>query len=263
MERQELSPHDETILFKLVEIERSLPREEQSRRFQAKVLSSPNEAPAAMIQPATTSKVYRLKTDAECFRELREAGYVRGGGARSSHLEGSVTVRNLDVVQLLESAFEYYNEKHDFPTSLADERREFVDSRISTDYPEVASYLKKAYDAIWADQPEGNWSSVAHICQDALKAFADKLYESEYASKLSEEEPSSANFEEKLDLTIRANALGSSHEELRKLLTRLNKYMHARRHDMGTTREEAKRCVLYTYLVMSEIYELIQGDEES
>lgn len=259
MGTHELSPHDETILFKLVEIERSLPREDQSRRFQVKVLRSSHEAPAAMIQPATSSMEYRLKTDAECFRELKEAGYVRGGGSKSYHLEGSVTVQNLDVVHLLESAFVYYDEKHDFPTSLADERREFVDSRISTDYPEVAAYLKRAYDAIWADQPEGNWSSVAHICQDALEAFADKLYESEYASKLNEEEPSDADFEEKLGIIIRANASGSSHEELRKLLTSLNKYMHARRHDKGTAREEAKRCVLYTYLVMSEIYALTQS----
>ncbi|GAF96845.1 unnamed protein product, partial [marine sediment metagenome] len=146
---------------------------------------------------------------------------------------------------------------------LADERREFVDSRISTDCPEIVAYLTKAYDAIWADQPEGNWSSVAHVCQDALKAFADKLYKSEYASKLSEEEPSRTNFEDKLDIIIRANASGSRLEQLRKFLTTLNKYMHARRHDSGTTREEAKRCVLYTYLVMSEIYELIQSAEGS
>jgi len=259
MERQKLSPHDETMLFKLVEIDRSLPREEQAGRFQVRILNRPNEAPEALVQHATTSKQFTLKTDAKCFGELAAAGYISGGRVISSHLKAVGTELHLDIVQLLKSAFGYYDEKHDFPTSLADERREFVDSRISTDYPEVAAYLKKAYDAIWADQPEGNWSSVAHICQDALETFANKLYKSEYASKLSEEEPSEADFEEKLDIIIRANASGSELEKLRKLLTSLNKYMHARRHDIGTTREEAKRCVLYTYLVMSEIYELIQG----
>jgi len=263
MERQELSPHDETILFKLVEIERSLLREEQSRRFQVKVFSKPSEAPTALIQTATTSKEYILKTDAECFRELSKAGYVKGSVVKSRRRDGNITVENLVIVRLLESAFGYYDEKHDFPTILADERREFVDSKISTDYPEVAAYLKNAYDAIWVDQPECNWSSVSHICEDALKSLADKLYKSEYAAKLNEEEPNNADFEEKLDITIRSNAAGSSHEELRKLLTSLNKYMHARRHDAETTREEAKRCVLYTYLVMSEIYVLIQGDKES
>ena len=255
----ELSPHDETILFKLVELEKSLPHEDQSRRFNVEVVSSRTEAPAAMIKPATSSKVERLKTDADCFRELREAGYVSGGLSKSSHLEGNITVRNLSVVELLESAFVYYDEKHDFPTSLANERREFIDSRISTVYPEVVAYLKKAYDAIWVDQPEGNWSSVAHDCQDALETFANKLYKSEYASKLSEKEPGEADFEEKIDIIIRANASGDKKEKLRKLLTSLNAYMHARRHDMGTTREEAKRCVLYTYLVMTEIYELIRS----
>lgn len=261
MGQQELSPHDETILFHLVEIEKSLPREEQSRRFQVEVVSKPGEAPAAIIQPATTSKVYKLKTDAQCFAELGAAGYISGGMHVSSHLEGAITVKNLTVVQLLESAFGYYDEKHDFPTSLADEHREFVDSRISTVYPEVVAYLKKAYDAIWVDQPEGNWSSVAHDCQDALKTFANNLYKSEYASALNEEEPSYADFEQKLSIIIRANASGSRQEELRKLLVSLNNYIHARRHDMGTTREEAKRCVLHTYLLMSEIYELIRGKE--
>ena len=147
MERQELSPHDQTILFKLVEIERSLPREEQSRRFQVKVFSKPSEAPIALIQTATTSKEYRFKTDADCFRKLREAGYVTGGRLRSSHPEGSISVLNLEVIELLESAFGYYDEKHDFPTTLAVERQEFVDSAISTVYPEVVAHLKKAYGA--------------------------------------------------------------------------------------------------------------------
>jgi len=89
-----LTPHDETILFQLVEIERGLPREEQSWRFQVEVLSKRGEAPAAMIQPAATSKVYRLKTDIECFRELGAAGYISGGRHVSSHLEGAITVKN-------------------------------------------------------------------------------------------------------------------------------------------------------------------------
>jgi len=162
---------------------------------------------------------------------------------------------------LLESAFQFYDEKHDFPTSLTEEQREFVNSTISTVYPEVVAYLKKAYDAIWVDQPEGNWSSVAHDCQDALETFANSIYKAEYASSLNEEEPSYADFEQKLAITIRAKASGHEHEKLRKFFVSLNNYMHARRHDMGTTREEAKRCVLYTYLVVSEIYELIQGKE--
>ena len=262
MGRPELSPHDETILFHLVEIERSLPREEQSRRFQVKIFNKPGEAPEALIRPATTSREFKLKTDENCFGELAAAGYISGGSPSSSSLTGNVVVRFLRIVQLLESAFIYYDEKHDFPMSLADERREFVDSSISTVYPEVVAHLKKAYDSIWVDQPEGNWSSVAHDCQDALKTFANYLYKAEYASNLNESQPGNADFEEKLAITIRASASGQEHEKLRKLLVTLNDYMNARRHDIGTTREEAKRCVLYTYLIMSEIYELTQGDKE-
>ena len=264
MERHELSPHDETILFQLVEIERNLPREEQSRRFQVKIASVPGEAPKALIKPATSSSTFLLKTDGQCFGALEAMGYINGGRHTSFSprgTRGSITIESLSTVHLLESAFGYYDDKHDFPTSLADERREFVDNRISTHYPEVVAYLKKAYDAIWVDQPENNWSSVAHDCQDALKTFANSIYKTEYSAKLNEEEPSSADFEEKIDIIIRANAFGPSQEEFRKLLASLNKYMNARRHDSGTTRDEAKRCVLYTYLIVSEIHTLIKGTD--
>lgn len=252
---QELSPHDETILFQLVEIERNLPREQQSRRFKVEVSERPNKAPEALIQPASTRKSYVLKSEAECFGELVNRGYIE-----VAHIGYAIPdlIRFVHTgpipVELTPLAFRYYDEKHDFPTSLADERRELVDSRISTVYPEVVAYLKKAYDAIWIEQPEGNWSSVAHDCQDALKAFADKVYQPEYASRLAGRPPSSADFEEKLEQTIRANTGG---EELRSLLVKLNKYVNARRHDPGTTRDEAKRCVLLTYLLVAEICELL------
>lgn len=256
MEQRGLSPHDETILFKLVEIERSLPREEQSRRFEVEILKTRGGAPEAAIRPATTSGIVQWRTDANCFRELAAAGYIGGGGIRSSSLTG----QSLATVNLLESAFRYYDEKHDFPTSLADEQREFVDSTISTVYPEVVAHLKKAYDAIWVDQPEGNWSSVAHDCQGALTSFAGAVYNPEYASRLGEQIPSSSDFEKKLEQTIRANTEG---EELRGLLVELNTYANARRHDAGTTRGEAKRCVLLTYLLAAELCELLGLSSET
>ena len=126
MAQAQLSPHDETILFQLVEIERNLPREEQSRRFKVKVYGGRGKAPEALIRPAATSKEFIMRTDAACFGELAKAGDVdggRGGRVRSSGFEGATMVDSLHTVQLTESAFRYYDEQHDFPTSLADERR--------------------------------------------------------------------------------------------------------------------------------------------
>ena len=262
MEWHELSPHDETILFQLVEIERSLPREEQSRRFNVRILHEPGKAPEALIQPAATVRKYRLKTDAQCFGELEKAGYIRGSFAGYPIADATVFLSIMsgvpEVFQLLEPAFTYHDEKHDFPTSLADERREFVDSRISTVYPEAIAHLKKGYDAIWIEQPEGNWSSVAHDCETALRSFAAAIYKQEYASKLGEQVPSSADFEQRLQQTIRATCPG---EELRGLLVKLIDYVTARRHDMGTTREEAKRCVLLTYLLVGEIWDVLASSQ--
>jgi hypothetical protein len=254
MGQSQLSPHDETILFQLVEFERSLPREEQSRRFEVKIHKKVSKAPEAFIRAAASAKGIQLNTDEDCFLELAAAGYTSGGKHRASWGDDEAIVISLDVVKLMESAFKYYDEKHDFPTRLADERREFVDSRISTVYPEVVAYLKKAYDAIQKEQPGSNWSSVAHDCQGALRVFADAVYKTDYASQLCEETPSSADFEKKLEQIIRVN---TDKKELRDLLDKLNRYVNARRHDAGTTREEAKRCVLLTYLLVAEVYELL------
>ena len=264
MEQEQLSPHDETILFRLVEFERSLPREDQSHRFELEVTVTdrPGEPPEASFRAATAFETLTLRTDASCFTQLRDAGYITGGEV--DRVENGIGAMGgisyifsryyLLTVTLTDSAFKYHDEKHDFPTALADERRELVYSRISTYYPEVVAHLKKAYDAIWVDQPDGNWSGVAHDCQNALRSFADKVYKPEYASKLQEEEPSRADFEKKLEQTIRANTGG---EELRGLLVKLNAYANARRHDKGMSRDEAKRCVLFTYLLVAEICELL------
>jgi len=254
MEQVKLSPHDETILFKLVEFDRSLPRETQSWRFRVRIHHRPGKAPEAYVQAAVTSREIMLNTDERCFYELAMGGHTSGGNVNTSRYEGSTSVKSLSIVQLTEVALRYYDEKHDFPTSLADERREFVDSRISTVYPEVVAYLKKAFDAIRSEQPEGNWSSVAHDCQGALRSFADAVHKQDYSEKLRESSPGSSDFEKKLEQTIRVN---TDKKELRDLLDKLNRYVNARRHDSGTTREEAKRCVLLTYLLVAEIYELL------
>ncbi len=254
MGRPELSPHDETILFQLAEIERSLPREEQSRRFEVRIELLPAHRSQVLVEPSPTSKRSRLETDEYCFTKLASAGYISGGSRMTTQRLGNIAVLYLNIVELLGSAFSYYDEKHDFPTRLADERRGIVGSRINTVYPEGGGFLKKAYDAIWVDQPEDNWSSVAHDCRGALNSFADSVYKPDYASKLGDEVPSSSDFMRKLEQTIRAN---TDDEELRGLLVKLNRYANARRHDTGTTRGEAKRCVLLTYLLVAEICELL------
>ncbi|MCH8090378.1 MAG: hypothetical protein IH955_10240 [Chloroflexi bacterium] len=118
----------------------------------------------------------------------------------------------------------------------------------------MVSHLKQAYEEIWVDQPEDNWSAVAHRCDDALEAFADIIWKEEYADRLKENPPPRNKYVDRLDQVIRAN--GDS-KELRDLLAKLQKYVAARRHDPRTTHEEAKRVVLYTYLLIAEIYELL------
>ena len=84
--------------------------------------------------------------------------------------------------------------------------------------------------------------------------FADKVWRPEYADVLNEDQPSRGKYVKRLNQAIRKNA---DDEKLRGLLVKLQEYVAARRHDFGTTRKEAKRLVLFTYIVISELYEAL------
>ena len=118
----------------------------------------------------------------------------------------------------------------------------------------MVSHLKQAYEEIWLDQPEDNWSAVAHRCDDALEAFAEMVWQPKYADELNEKQPPRDKYVRRLQQVIRRNA---DDEELRGLLVKLQDYIAARRHDAQTTQAEAKRLVLMTYLVIGDVYELL------
>ena len=257
-----LSPHDEHILFKLIEFDNSLSKEEQSHRFKVTTFTHSEKAPRAEIRGANSSSMIELNGTSDTFDALKAAGYVEYSGPSGAGLGGGGWIRgSLPTITLTTPAFAYYNQKHDFPTALAEARREFVDSVVSTEYPEVVSRLKKAFDDVWVQQPNEDWTGVAHECQSALRAFADKIYEPEMAEKTGGEQPRHDQYEKKILLAIKSVTGGDS--KIGDLLKAVHAYEESLRHDRGkagqspTTQREAKRIVLYTYLIIGDVYELL------
>jgi len=231
-EPEQLSPHAETILFWLVEREKSLQKFEQSRRFNVVQKTYDLDTflifrPAMRPEPSLT-----VFGDTGTLSELRKLGFIEGGEPK----QYNTVDPDLVPIKLTRQAFQYYDQKHGFPEILAEEKLEVVNTKISTEMPEVVTQLKKAYDEIWVDQPEDNWSPVAHICDDALETFAEKVWKPEYADALNEKRPPKNKYVKRLQQTIRKN---SEDEELRGLLVKLNDYLDARRHSQQTTRDQA------------------------
>ena len=162
-------------------------------------------------------------------------------------------------------ALSLYDKVQGMPESLMQERRSLVDTRVKEHFSEVVSRLEKAYLDIWIEQPNEDWTGVAHECQSALSAFADKIYEPEMAGKTGDEQLRHEQYEKKMLLAIKSVAGGDS--KIGDLLKTVHAYEESLRHDRGktgqspTTQREAKRIVLYTYLIIADVYELLNPDQ--
>lgn len=252
-----LPPQQDLLISSLVEFERSLPIAKMELGFTIRYFYDKWPPTLRYIIPnaaASGKDVYETTEYALHDLQINSYIYIQGTvmATTGSHAHWDGQGR------LLPKASEYYDAVNELPEGLAQEKRNLVDTKVSQAYPEAVGHLKNAHDALWVKQPGDNWSVVGHNCWDALDAFAKAIYRPEYAPR-EREQPTDDQFKNKLTFTVSAN---TNEEELQQLLIALtNKTVdyayRARRHDKQTTQAEAKRCVLYTYLLISEIYELL------
>ena len=74
--------------------------------------------------------------DTNTFETLSELGFIEGGQKPGMAKVGTEwNGYHLSTVKLKTEAFQYYDQQHEFPSALTGERREFVDSSTSTEYP--------------------------------------------------------------------------------------------------------------------------------
>lgn len=166
----------------------------------------------------------------------------------------------------------YYETKFSSVTNDAFSRiQKRVDSRIDQLVPNAVERFSIIYDYLKSDSKE-HWSDAVHDCRRILKDLADALFPIQSEPRIKvvkgkkiEISLNGENYINRLVCFIadnskseRFNELVGSHLEF--IGNRLDSIYHAANkgsHTDITSREEADRCVVYTYMVVGDILSLL------
>jgi hypothetical protein len=151
--------------------------------------------------------------------------------------------------------------------------RERVDQSVGVVVPDAIRTVTAIYDNLASENPE-DWSNAVHGCRRLLKALADALYppradktinsggkektvklgEGAYVNRLI------AFVEEHSDSGSYKNIVGSHLSFMGERLDAIVDAAQKGTHDNITTREEAERYVIYTYMLVGDILSLASRD---
>lgn len=196
---------------------------------------------------------------------LREAlkqpiGSAMIGNVQLKGIVESVRNRVLEYVNNVVLEFEY----GDILSNIFEETRRVVDSRLVEICPSALEKLTKTYADLVRDSSSLARSQIAFACRDILQDFTDSIYKPSYLPS-GEQSPTREQTKRKLALALRARTPKSKDAErsliesqmdfllnyFSKLTDIIQKYTHPV--DFDVTKEDADRCVMYTYLVIGDI----------
>lgn len=170
----------------------------------------------------------------------------------------SVKNRALDFVNQIIIELEFGNVLSD----IFEEARKLVDVKLSCICPEVLKNLVQIYNDLLTGKVSHDWKKIAFACRDILQDFTDVIYKPEYLPQ-GEMAPSKEQTKNKVRYTLLTKLAGSKNEERKlieaqmeyfdKLTDYINKHLHKQ-----ASKEDAHRCVVYTYLIIGDILKLLE-----
>ena len=154
---------------------------------------------------------------------------------------------------------------------IFDETKKFVDVKLEEICPDALEKLKFCYNDLLLDSHPHRNARIAYDCREILKDFTDAIFKEEYLRN-EVSKPSRNQTKNKLRYTLRAITIES--ETTRKMLETqieylsnyfdnldsfIQKNMHPDRFEV--TEEDAKRCVIYTYLVIADVLKVLEKSD--
>jgi hypothetical protein len=150
-------------------------------------------------------------------------------------------------------------------SNLITETKEYVDSKLELIDPEILTRLNFIYEDLMAQSHDYGFARVAYDCKDVLLDFLDAVL-TEDSKKNIEKLPKWDHAKIKLNYTLKK----SVEDETRSLLLSerfnyiityfdaLTEFMQkGGKRDVVFTLEDAKSCLIYTYLFMRDILKLM------
>ena len=142
-----------------------------------------------------------------------------------------------------------------------------VDEELVKISPSTLEKLVTTYGKLSTVGTPLEFSEVAFACRDILQDFTDSIFKPEYLQE-NEKLPLREQTKNKVYYTLRAGLQGKKGKELELLSSqidfllvyfdKLTSYIQKETHPKGfeATREDANRCIIYTYLVIGDILKL-------
>lgn len=149
------------------------------------------------------------------------------------------------------------------PQPFVQQAVSLVDEKLPPEFGRASELMKEAVSKLVQAQEEHGWSEVGHKCREALQEFAEVLYTQHVPSSQQESIPREKTVQ-RLKAVVRqlrgrvgdttSQLLDTLIEYWRAVSDLVNKVEHrSQREDRPLTWDDARRAVLYSYLVMAEL----------
>lgn len=155
------------------------------------------------------------------------------------------------------------------PEDIIEEKVGYIETDVARRYPDVYGKLQQAMKVLRTGVGETDWSTAGHHCREAVQDFAEAVYAQHY-SKAKESPLPIEKTINKIRSVLDERRGQEKKPSLQKLLEavlpfwqEVTDYVERAEHRghqaTPITREDARRCVLYTFLVIAELDRLLQS----
>lgn len=144
------------------------------------------------------------------------------------------------------------------------EKEKVVRNFLQKVSPRTLDKLDIATDTLKNGKKGAHWSQVSLTCIESLVNFADDIYQEEYLPK-GEVKPSHTDFKRKIKFTLSNKSTHKSRreylEKLADFIKGIDGFLQDKKHNPDEAdRYDARRCLVYTYLLMSDVIESLIND---
>jgi len=151
-----------------------------------------------------------------------------------------------------------------------EETKRVVNARLPDIAPNALRKLLTTYDQLSQGKSDLEWSQIAFSCRDIMQDFTDAIFKEEYVRE-GELIPAREQTKNKVYYALRSKLQGKKERELKLIkaqidylhayFSRLTDYIQKQTHPKGfkVEKEDANRCVIYTYLVIGDLLKLMES----